>query len=136
MTLNHDEYDLLTKIAEKSKMDCWFLIKQTKKGEDYVYDLEEGKRLSLTLPSAVPVLLPTGTLRSTLEKLEDLLLYPPGLLHPIPYSPASLRRTPERGNHGDQCPTAEHTCKPPRTEVLSLQNVVNEFAHRSDISSL
>ena len=47
MTLNHDEYDLLTKIAEKSKMDCWFLIKQTKKGEDYVYDLEEGKRLSL-----------------------------------------------------------------------------------------
>ena len=43
MTLNHDEYDLLTKIAEKSKMDCWFLIKQTKKGEDYVYDLEEGK---------------------------------------------------------------------------------------------
>ena len=38
MTLNHDEYDLL---------DCWFLIKQTKKGEDYVYDLEEGKRLSL-----------------------------------------------------------------------------------------
>lgn len=47
MTLNHDEYELLTKIAEKSKMDCWFLIKQTKKGEDYVYDLEEGKRLSL-----------------------------------------------------------------------------------------
>ena len=49
MTLNHDEYDLLTKIAEKSKMDCWFLIKQTKKGEDYVYDLEEGKRLSLRI---------------------------------------------------------------------------------------
>ena len=47
MTLNSEEYDLLTKIAEKSKMDCWFLIKQTKKGEDYVYDLEEGKRLSL-----------------------------------------------------------------------------------------
>ena len=47
MTLNHDEYELLTKIAEKSKMDCWFLIKQTKKGEDYFYDLEEGKRLSL-----------------------------------------------------------------------------------------
>ena len=43
MTLNSEEYDLLTKIAEKSKMDCWFLIKQTKKGEDYVYDLEEGK---------------------------------------------------------------------------------------------
>lgn len=47
MTLSSEEYELLTKIAKKSKMDCWFLIKQTKKGEDYVYDLEEGKRLSL-----------------------------------------------------------------------------------------
>ncbi len=47
MTLSADEYNLLKKIAEKSKMECWFLIKQTKKGEDYVYDLEEGKRLSL-----------------------------------------------------------------------------------------
>lgn len=47
MTLNSEEYDLLTKIAEKSKMDCWFLIKQTKKGEDYVYDLENSKKISL-----------------------------------------------------------------------------------------
>ena len=49
MTLNNDEYELLTKIARKSNMECWFLIKQTKKGEDYVYDLEEGKRLSLRI---------------------------------------------------------------------------------------
>lgn len=47
MTLNSEEYDLLTKIAEKSKMNCWFLIKQTKKGEDYVYDLENSKKISL-----------------------------------------------------------------------------------------
>lgn len=47
MTLSNDEYELLTKIARKSKMDCWFLIKQTKKGEDYVFNLEEGKRLSI-----------------------------------------------------------------------------------------
>lgn len=47
MTLSSEEYDLLTKIAEKSKMDCWFLIKQTKKGEDYVYDLENSKKISL-----------------------------------------------------------------------------------------
>lgn len=47
MTLSSDEYNLLTKIAEKSKMDCWFLIKQTAKGEDYVYDIENRKIISL-----------------------------------------------------------------------------------------
>jgi hypothetical protein len=47
MTLNSKEFELLTRIAEQSKMDCWFCIKQTKKGEDYVYDLENGKRMSL-----------------------------------------------------------------------------------------
>lgn len=47
MTLTEREYNLLDKIATKSKMDCWFCIKQTKKGEDYVYDLENEKRMSL-----------------------------------------------------------------------------------------
>ena len=47
MTLSSEEYDLLNKIARKSKMDCWFSIRQTKKGDDYIYDLENGKRLSL-----------------------------------------------------------------------------------------
>ena len=47
MTLTEREYNLLDKIATKSKMDCWFCIKQTKKGEDYVYDLENGKHMSL-----------------------------------------------------------------------------------------
>lgn len=47
MTLTNDEYELLTKIASKSKMDCWFLIKQTKKGDDYIFDLENSKRISL-----------------------------------------------------------------------------------------
>lgn len=47
MKLNGKEYELLDKIATKSKMDCWFQIRQTKGGEDYVYDLEEGKRMSL-----------------------------------------------------------------------------------------
>ncbi len=46
-TLSEKEYNLLDKIATKSKMDCWFLIKQTKSGEDYVYDLEEGRKMSL-----------------------------------------------------------------------------------------
>lgn len=47
MTLNNKEHELLNKIADRSKMDCWFYIKQTKKGEDYVYDLENRKRMSL-----------------------------------------------------------------------------------------
>ena len=47
MTLSSEEYDLLNKIAKKSNMDCWFSIRQTKKGDDYVYDLENRKRLSL-----------------------------------------------------------------------------------------
>lgn len=47
MTLNNKEYELLDKIATKSKMDCWFQIRQTKSGADCVYDLEEGKRMSL-----------------------------------------------------------------------------------------
>lgn len=47
MTLSNKEFELLDKIARKSKMDCWFMIKQTKKGDDYVYDVEEGKRMSL-----------------------------------------------------------------------------------------
>ena len=47
ITLTDKEYELLNRIAERTKMDCWFCIKQTKKGEDYVFDLENGKRMSL-----------------------------------------------------------------------------------------
>jgi len=46
MILTDNAFKVLTKIADKSKMDCWFCIKQGKNG-DYVYDLENGKRLSL-----------------------------------------------------------------------------------------
>lgn len=61
MTLSSDEYNLLTKIAEKSKLDCWFLIKQTKNGEDYIFDLENRKRMSLR----------TG-IRQLMEGIEDM----------------------------------------------------------------
>ena len=47
MTLSSEEYELLDEIARKSKMDCWFSIRQAKNGDDYVYDLENRKRLSL-----------------------------------------------------------------------------------------
>lgn len=49
--LSEEQYNVLNKLAKKSKMDCWFCIKQHIRGkhagEDYVYDLENGKPMSL-----------------------------------------------------------------------------------------
>ena len=47
MTLTAAQYGVLNKIARRTKMDCWFLIKQDKNGDDYVYDLEEGASIEL-----------------------------------------------------------------------------------------
>ena len=47
MTLTAEEYNVLNKIATKTGMECWFFLKQDKNGNDYVYDIEEGKRISL-----------------------------------------------------------------------------------------
>ena len=46
-TLTNKEYEVLNKIAKKTKMDCWFYIKQDCHGTDYIYDVEERKRLCL-----------------------------------------------------------------------------------------
>lgn len=46
-TLTNEEYNVLNKIARKTKMDCWFYIKQDGKGMDYIYDLEDKKRICL-----------------------------------------------------------------------------------------
>ncbi len=45
--LTTNEYNALQHITSINKMDCWFSIRQTTKGEDYIYDLEERKRISL-----------------------------------------------------------------------------------------
>jgi hypothetical protein len=47
MILTTAQYSVLNKIARRTKMDCWFLIKQ-RDGQDYVYDLEEGIDMTLT----------------------------------------------------------------------------------------
>lgn len=44
--LSEDEYNALSKIAESTKMDCWFAI-DTINGIDYIEDLEEGVRMSI-----------------------------------------------------------------------------------------
>lgn len=40
MILTTAQYSVLNKIARRTKMDCWFSIKQLD-GQDYVYDLED-----------------------------------------------------------------------------------------------
>lgn len=46
MVLTNNQYDGLNKIATKSKMDCWFWIRQKHNGKDYVFDLEENRKIS------------------------------------------------------------------------------------------
>ena len=41
------QYDVLSKIAQRTKMDCWFSIEQDPSGYDYVWDLEENERIDL-----------------------------------------------------------------------------------------
>lgn len=53
--LEDDEYDVLDTIAYRSGMDCWFAIRREGSNEppfsedtyDYVYDMENHKKLSL-----------------------------------------------------------------------------------------
>ena len=46
-TLTNEEYNVLNKIASKTKTDCWFTLEQDSDGTDFVYDLEEGNRVDL-----------------------------------------------------------------------------------------
>lgn len=46
-TLTDVEYNVLNKIAEKTKMDCWFYIKQDRNGVDFIWDLEEHEKICL-----------------------------------------------------------------------------------------
>lgn len=46
-TLTSDEYNVLNVISSRTKMDCWFWLKQDKNGTDYVWDLEKQRRLCL-----------------------------------------------------------------------------------------
>ena len=47
MILTTIEYNTLNKIAAQTKMDCWFFIKQNKRGQDYVFDLENRKVIGI-----------------------------------------------------------------------------------------
>lgn len=47
MQLANSEYNVLNKIASKTKMDCWFSLEQDENNNDYVRDLENGTNLTL-----------------------------------------------------------------------------------------
>lgn len=47
-TLTDAEYNVLNKIADRTGMDCWFLINQDRYGTDYIWDCEESKRMCLS----------------------------------------------------------------------------------------
>lgn len=46
-TLTDAEYNVLNKITTRTRNDCWFWLKQDKHGTDYIWDIEEGKRMCL-----------------------------------------------------------------------------------------
>lgn len=46
-TLTDAEFNVLNHIASRTKNDCWFCLRQTRSGTDYIFDLEERKRMCL-----------------------------------------------------------------------------------------
>ena len=46
-TLTADEYNVLQVISSRTLSDCWFWLKQDKNGTDYIWDLEEQKKMCL-----------------------------------------------------------------------------------------
>ena len=47
MRLTELEYDTVNLLATRSRMDCWFMLETDKQGNDYIFDLEENKKLTL-----------------------------------------------------------------------------------------
>lgn len=47
MRLTNEEFNVVNKVSEKSKADCWFELANDEYGNDIVLDLEEDKILSL-----------------------------------------------------------------------------------------
>ena len=46
-TLTDEEFNVLNKVIDRTGMDCWAFLKQDCHGVDYVYDMEERKRMCL-----------------------------------------------------------------------------------------
>lgn len=47
MKLEKEQWEVLNKIASKSKMDCWFSLEEIDENNDGVFDIENNEHLSL-----------------------------------------------------------------------------------------
>lgn len=47
MKLLADEYSVINTIISRTKMDCWCSLCTDKKGNDYIFDLEENEGMSM-----------------------------------------------------------------------------------------
>ena len=82
MLLKDKEYRVLNKIAHNTKMDCWFSIKAGKRdgcSYDYVFDIENHKRMSLK--RGIKELIEGVTEEDILELTEDEKFVLVGLLN-------------------------------------------------------
>ena len=52
--LTKEECAVLSLVAKRTKMDCWFAILHTANGQPYIYDLENKKRIGIK--TAIPQL--------------------------------------------------------------------------------
>jgi hypothetical protein len=46
-TLTDDEFNVLNKVIDRTGSDCWAFLKQDCHGVDYIWDMEERKRMCL-----------------------------------------------------------------------------------------
>lgn len=88
------------------------------------------RRLSLTLPSAVPVSADWHPVIPT-EKARRLLLYPWGLLYPIPHNPASTQHTRLRGETMATCGLAVTAPSAPRQGTPACHGGLQRFHYRA-----
>jgi hypothetical protein len=47
INLTNEEYNVLNRITRKTNTDCWFMLDTDKDGFDCVYDLENGRKVTL-----------------------------------------------------------------------------------------
>lgn len=84
MRLTNEEYNVLSRILYKTKMDCWFDIRTDKNHNDYCYDLEEHKKISLktALSQAMEGFVDLPSLGITSDEIDTLneILFQFGLI--------------------------------------------------------
>ena len=115
LKLTKEEYDVLNKIASRSKMDCWFLIQESDDGTtDFVVDLENGTKMSLA---------------------EGIIMLNEGINYPNGYIDCGLDRTEiaiyenliSRIPETEDCQESDNTTKQDSTITDDVNNLLLTF---------